>query len=397
MELNSGDVPLPESDFASTYRYKNKLRLQGHKIKRMVANRKSRGFCDPFDRDLLIQRMDTFNILNWTINDSRLTPLECATNGWKCHSKRRNELHCQDCHATILVRLSGSGGIGNSLLTSRIGNQTGDSHMSLLSNFLFESDLEEEEEEAEFRRALVASYVSRLHSDHYQECVWRADNLDLSLVKRQYYLHNYDMDRIIPQFGTSLRLLGMHQQVILGRKNFKKDIISESDMGILKNYTKRKYNSSLLLLALLGWELRQQRFGNRTLLLLGCKNCTRRILLGEFPSNLALGGVKKLSSCNYPPSTVYNNEDGLHPKSSYEVIASGDKWIDEFGDDEVNLIKEHENWCCMVGRYSSSDLPGYKVVLQMLKSNTFIEDNDDQIMQEEDHTFDDSMAQLRSI
>ncbi|VEU19415.1 DEKNAAC100790 [Brettanomyces naardenensis] len=389
-EMNGNETAPTDTDHAYCVSTSNRLRsTQGHKIKRLGASHqkgRNRTFCDPFDRDLLIERIETFNVLNWTVNDSRLTPLECATNGWSCHSKRKNELRCQGCHATILVRLNGLS--SNQAKTNR--------NMSLLSNFLFESDIEEEEEEADFRRALVTSYVNRLHTDHYQGCIWRADNLVLGLVKKEYYLSIGDMDRILPRFEKNLEFLGHHQQ-FLSLKNFRKDIISSADLSALKEYTQGLFSSSILLLVLLGWELKQQRFGKKTLVLLNCPNCTRRILLGEVSGSTSLDGVHRLSSCSYPPSTVYNGDDNQRPKSSYEVITNNSNCIDEFGDDEVNLINEHERWCCMVGRYSPTDLPGYKIVLRLLESNTFDVDmlQDDESASE--FSFDDSIAKLRSL
>lgn len=386
-DSSSRSIPDSSSNGSGTA---TSIRLRhGRKSKKLlgISGRNDHKFCDPFDREQMIKRIDTFNILNWTIDDKRLTPLECAANGWRCHSRRKNVLRCQGCHASILVNLNSAG--------TPNASSTSDNALSMLSNFMFESDLEEEKEEAEFCQALVTSYLNRLHTDHYAGCVWKADNLDMSLVKHQYYIGMAAMDRILPIFDHSLTELLRYQSLILSLKNFKHDIISPEDTEILKRYSHGRYNMSIMLIAFMGWELRQQQFQKKVLLLLHCPNCTRRILLGEVPSNqMTLAGIKRLGRCHYPPSMASINN------STFEMIASGES-ADEFGENDIDLVKEHERWCCMVGRYSSSDLPGYKMVVQMLRSNMSpeLDSEGDVIVPEaqDQGNFQDTIAKINSI
>ena len=374
---------------------------EGNKLKKLTAgkfNSRNRAFSDPFDREALLKRIGTFNILNWTVHDQRLMALECAANGWACHRKRRNELHCQGCHATILVRLTGPQDMFNPARSKASGENS--SKMSLLSNFLFESDIEEEEEEAEFREMLVTSYVNRLHTEHYAGCIWKQENLDMSLIKRQYYIRLSAMDRVLPLFYENLNVLGQHQDMILSLKEFKKSVLSQTALNALQEYTNHKYSPSISLIALLGWELRQQRFGDKTLVLLLCRSCTRRILLGTISNSSLLSDIRKLGSCNYPPPKELSDDGSKVSKSSYEIITSTDP-LDEYGNNVVNLVKEHEKWCCIVGRYSSNDSIGYETILNMLRSNSFSaqeEDMDDSLQPcDLDRKFNESIAKIRSI
>jgi len=374
---------------------------EGNKLKKLTAGKfsnRNRAFFDPFDREALLKRIQTFNILNWTVYDQRLTPLECAVNGWRCHRKRRNELHCQGCHATILVRLTGPQDRSNPTKSKSTGENS--NKMSLFSNFLFESDIEEEEEEAEFREMLVTSYVNRLHTEHYTGCIWKQDNLDMSLIKRQYYIRIAAMDRVLPLFYENLNALGQHQDIILSLKEYRKDIFPESTINALQEYTNYKYSPSILLIALLGWGLRQQKFGNKTLVLLLCRSCTRRILLGTVSNSSLLSDVQKLGSCSYPPPKELSDDGSKVSKSSYEINTSTDP-LDEYGNDVVNLVKEHEKWCCIVGRYSSEDSVGYETVLEMLRSNSFSaheEEMDEDLPSIDlDQKFNESIARIRSI
>ncbi|ODV86972.1 hypothetical protein CANARDRAFT_211472 [[Candida] arabinofermentans NRRL YB-2248] len=420
---------------------------------------------DTFDRELLNERIKSFNILTWTITDPILTPLECSINGWKCHSKRRNELHCQFCNAVIFVKLN---------LDNRNGSDGERGlDLNLFSNCLFESEDEDEAEEQwlKLRASLVESYLGRLKSEHYHTCIWKISRLDTNLIKRAYYWKLGDFDEITQYFGSNVSNLNSNKELILSFRNFDRrkinKAVSKEELKILQKYTNYEYDEIILLLALFGWELKQQKFGTKNLVLLKCFKCTRRILLGELSSKsqqkLKFGGnrIASLNSCEYPPEVVTNGNskisDGfefvdhhhqqLHEGkmlSSYDDVdidvedneeeeEEREEEEDEYGDDNddeddeeaVDLVNDHETWCCIISapdlETNSDDTDdikmsletdvkkgetvlGYQVALKVLESNCPIDvtmagnrgDDDVVIEDDDEYTFDQSMALLKS-
>ncbi|KAG7818595.1 hypothetical protein KL909_004985 [Ogataea angusta] len=302
---------------------------------------------DPFSKNTLDERINSFNILNWSIEDDKLNPLECAVNGWHCR-KRKNELHCNYCHAVLLIRL----------------NEQKDKN-NLVTNFLFVEDDEAEEQFLKVREQLISSYLRRLRTDHYPGCMWRNSNLDIGLVKKQYHLKISDMNEILEQYQSNLDNLIDHQEIIM-LKSYTTDILNRSQTEILQAYNST--NLILSMVALFGWELKQQRFGSKNLALLKCHKCTRRILLGESGN---LDHTEPLKSVNYPAEI--SNEDS-----------------------DINLLAEHEDWCCMVTEFNNQK--GYEVVLTILQSVSSTEGYEGmEVEQDHSYTFDSTMALLREF
>lgn len=325
--------------------------------------------CDPLDREQIIYRISTFNILNWTIEDDRLTPLECSVNGWKCHSKNKDVLCCSSCHARIMVRL---GGTGRTFMPAY--------SMSTYANYM-NDDIDQDQEEAELRRTIVGSYLSRLHTDHYEGCIWKA--VDESVGRRQYYLENSDFEQIQANYDRIVAQDGANEKLILRLKSFQRDILTQDEMNILRAYS-GKYNDVILMMATFGWEITQQKFGKQTLVLLKCCDCSRRILLGQIAGELP--NVAKLGTCSYPAADLTNDDNT--PFSAHEDFEN------DTGPD-VNLKTEHERWCCTVGRFAPEDLPGYKVGLKVIKS--LLTEAPDDSMAESEVDYDSSMAELRGL
>ncbi|KAG7882026.1 hypothetical protein KL937_000597 [Ogataea polymorpha] len=305
------------------------------------------GGTDPFNKNTLDERINSFNILNWSFEDDKLNPLECAVNGWQCH-KRKNELHCHYCNAVLLIRL----------------NEQNDKN-KIVTNFLFVEDEEAEEQFFKVREQLISSYLRRLRTDHYPGCMWRNSNLDIELVRKQYHLKISDMNEILEQYQGNLENLIDHQDIIM-LKSYTIDIVNKSQIEILQAYNST--NLILSMVALFGWELKQQKFGSKNLALLKCHKCTRRILLGESEN---LDHTEPLKSVSYPAEI--SNEDS-----------------------DINLLAEHEHWCCMVTEFNN--LKGYEVVLRILQSVS-LSDGYESMEVEQDHsyTFDSTMALLREF
>ncbi|KAH3661369.1 hypothetical protein OGAPHI_006776 [Ogataea philodendri] len=300
---------------------------------------------DPFDKHALNDRINSFTILNWAVDDPKLTPLECSVHGWECH-RRKNELHCQYCNAVLLVKLN----------ERTLENP--------VTNFLFLEDQESENQFVQVRAQLIESYLHKLYTHHYPGCIWKNANLEIGLVRKQYYLKLSDMDEIILQYQHNLENLLHHQEILL-MKNYTFDILSKPQIQILQAYDNTNLVASMI--ALFGWQLKQQRFGSKNLALLKCHKCTRRILLGE---TSILNRAEPLNSVQYPPEI---NTD----------------------ESEIDLLAEHESWCCMVAQ--SEDCQIYELVLKSLATTLPSKDLDE--METEPHTmdFDSTIALLREI
>ncbi|KAG7886827.1 hypothetical protein KL938_000480 [Ogataea parapolymorpha] len=306
-----------------------------------------RATTDPFNKNTLDERINSFNILNWSIEDDKLNPLECAVNGWQCH-KRKNELHCHYCNAVLLIRL----------------NEHKDKN-KIVTNFLFVEDEEAEEQFLKVREQLISSYLRRLRTDHYPGCMWRNSNLDIGLVRKQYHLKISDMNEILEQYQDNLDNLIDHQDIIM-LKSYTTDIVNKSQIEILQAYNST--NLILSMVALFGWELKQQKFGSKNLALLKCHKCTRRILLGESEN---LDHTEPLKSVSYPAEISKEDSD-------------------------INLLAEHEHWCCMVTEFNN--LKGYEVVLTILQSVSSSDGYEGmEVGQDHSYTFDSTMALLREF
>ncbi|GME89897.1 unnamed protein product [Ambrosiozyma monospora] len=336
------------------------------------------------------------------------------------------------CHAVILIKLNDisqqqsniaqgySIGYGNLLLGDEEeedyeGDDEGDgtSYTTITRKGVvgYGSSLKDK---LEVRKMLIDSYFNRLVSDHYDGCIWKntSNKLDFELVKNQYYLKMSQFDELVSEFDVRLDVLNKFQVDVLGgsvkfkEPNFEKladgrsglklsfnDVVSVlNQYGDFKNHILQqqvqKYNQTIMLIGLLGWCLKRQKFGDKYLLLLRCDKCGRRILLGEThqqSANLNNEGVEELSSCQYPPATrsslitrrtttANNSGFGLGngfgstfssgmsatrqqqltgpakpASSSYDQGVFAFDFEDEEEDqDEIDLIDEHQDWCCLV-------------------------------------------------
>ena len=352
----------------------------------------------PLSRSNLIKRINSFSVFNWTIENSKLTPLICATQGWKCHPVRKNELHCTSCHSGIIVKLPElkeyDENVRENSTKKLFNNHHDDDHYynEIFANnndkyelqfeyrFLDDEldDDEEEDDDIHVYETLVNSYVTRLSTDHYPTCTF-LPLLPLTPKDENYYLSPKDMSRELIKFQGRLDILRKHRHKLIGR-NFKTQFLSKDEKTFLLQYLQNITtdedmnididididgnetlstdmrifpNIDVILPALLGWDLKLQKFHQTRFLLLKCEGCTRRILLNTS------------SDSDDDPGDVHGVEELPPCPHRAEIPASEE--LTEFDetdpdDDGIDLEGEHANWCCM--RH------GWRIVLEGLRSAT---------------------------
>ncbi|CDK27726.1 unnamed protein product [Kuraishia capsulata CBS 1993] len=322
---------------------------------------------NPYDTSQLLERMSTFEILRWTIDDQRLTPLECSRFGWHC--ARKNELECSTCHAVMMVKLD---------------------VLSSTSALFFEDedpedDVDQEEESRQLQFRLVDNYLQRLHSDHFVHCPWKNKGVPLS-----YYLFDYT-DTSTQLANLENTLLELQDNVdLLSTRSFKL-ALDDSVINDLQAWTNGKIGKLAATVGLLGWELKIQTFGTKKLSLLKCPRCLRRILLSEV-SNAKLQSI--------PPNGV------LMPIDFPPELGSENDESDE-NEEEINVIEEHQPWCSFVALTEHEHIQGYKLIMAMIQSNknglgtsipsTPLDRDNDEIMSDADMSVNESLSRLEDL
>lgn len=420
-------ITINSSNDKSNKRQLYYLRGQQQQQQQPKINNNTRSFPSPLSRSYYIKRLSTFSVLNWTINDSKLSPLICAAQGFKCHPIRKNELHCTSCHSSIIIKLpenpdnefnSNNSNYNYNKKKKTFNNlHHTDNYNQILNNtekyelpFQFEIEMLDDEfednsnDDTYIYETLVNSYVGRLTTDHYNTCSF-LPFLPLSPKDENYYISSKDIQREIIKFNNRLNLMKRHKNLLIN-KNFKRSFLTNDEIEFLKEYL-RKYskddneidieiedpnintnlfiNPSLdvILPALLGWELKIQKFCNENFLLLNCECCTRRILLSTIDTldndntnnnGTKYQGIEELNACPYKAEipmreemTEFDETLGFTHKLNYGrnlINGEGNEEENEDEDDEddemIDLEQEHDNWCCMK--------QGWRVVLEGLRS-----------------------------
>lgn len=374
-------------DYNSTPRSNDKsnkkqlVYLRGHKLQTV------RSLPSPLSRSHLIKRLNTFSVLNWTISSPKLSPLVCATQGWKCHPVRKNELHCTSCHSGIIVKLAESPenkSHYNSGFNTHHYNYNDNTILNNSDEYEFQFqfqflDDEYEDDDSHVYDTLVNSYVSRLSTDHYTTCTF-LPLLPLSPNDQNYYITAKDIPREILKFENRLDTLKKNKDRLIGR-NFNCQFLTKDEIKFLLEYLKQNskddidididddninmnlsINPSLdvILPGLLGWELKMQQFHNEKFLLLKCECCTRRILLSTVNTE-NVQDVQELKSCPHKAEIPAREE----PTEFDETILPKQQELEYDEEDEyIDLEKEHDSWCCMT--------QGWRIALEGLRSCTDI-------------------------
>lgn len=346
-----------------------------------------RAVASPLSRSFLIKRLLTYSVFNWSISDPALSPLICATQGWKCHPVRKNELHCTSCHAGMIVKVPEQPEVVTTKGNPIFNNQHHtDNYDNILNNtekydspfeFKFlEDDLDGNEmsDNLHVYETIVNSYVNRLSTDHYPTCSF-LPLLPLYPKDENYYLSVKDISREVPRFNKRLSIMKKYKDMLSG-KNFQTQILQQDEKEFLLSYLKRfevhdqmdvddEPSLDVILPALLGWELKVQKFHNDMFLLLKCECCTRRILLTSYnKDSLRLNDIEELKPCPHRAEipareqrTEFDEATKIDNYHFYDVDGYDE---DEEEDERTHLENEHDTWCCM--------RKGWRIVLEGLRS-----------------------------
>lgn len=298
---------------------------------------------NPYSRQNLLDRLRTFNALNWQIpyspasND--LTELLCASHGWTCESISRNNntknhLRCSSCNAELILRFN---------------NEV---PLPIYAPFLFDSD-----DVQLANDNLVREYITQVQSTgHISTCSWNKIHTPLNSV---YYLTPYVSftdETLIREYLETLFHLTKNCQTLVDHVSEVQNIlppiqtedlshfVNASNIWLLSRYYKEdKENSAQVLatscppwiywLAAMGWDLNAQKFAQESILLLICSNCNQRVFLKNTQESFT-GNVlssKVLSPCEFPPHL-----ENVTPKD-FECV--------EEEDEEETKNFGHKLWC----------------------------------------------------
>ncbi|GME70948.1 unnamed protein product [[Candida] boidinii] len=394
-----------------------------------------------FDKQGLFDRINSYNITNWNIEEEELNPLVCSLYGWKCDSSRRsrnrkNELECVSCHARLLIKLDSDAGNSNS------------NNYDILKILNGSDDEEEDEEEqGEFyddgdehlsysemvRKRLVKNYLQLLKSTgHYSFCSWYFKSMSMNYYKISINDINDIMNNLEKNFINLIKFKKFFQfKKIKKTKKFEeiesnfeinqkilKDLLLNSKSRENKENKDIDYNDNiyikLILISLLNWEIKFQKFGYKVIILLKCNKCTRRILIGELSedefekimnmrddrdgdgnnddtySNLILPEVNTRPMIITEQKTEFdlnlekdNSNNSNDSNDNHEYVSMFDDNVngqgqgnsvdeyDEYDDEEeegvIDLVNEHHRWCCIINESSNSEILGYELIYEMLK------------------------------
>lgn len=343
-----------------------------HKIKNSAGDAKTVGRkrdpeFDPYSRRDLLKRLSTFTALNWHIPPTRnscINELQCARNGWKCvsitaNNNTKNHLMCTACNHQLILKFNDIS--------------------SPLEFVPFDFDIEDIQE---LNESLFTEYSKQITtSAHGVECPWRDFETPLDGV---YYLRPYinsTNQLLTDEYLSNLKNLVDNLDVLKGYSgifsekllmddqspNFA-EFVNISKCWLLSRYYKENKENNFNLLervpmwfykiAVLGWDLHTQSFSNQLVLLLICSKCNKRVFLNSvhhepiekgnaievsnLGMNLSSSGV--LSPCKIP--AVFQGPN--HPHDSMYTESGPDEFVDDLEKEKIDLIEEHEPWCCSI-------------------------------------------------
>lgn len=337
--------------------HKSKLALSSTEENIENSNLSLSGF-DPFNRDQLLERLRTFNALNWHIPPGKntgvqLTELLCAVNGWTCQSIARNNnvknhLMCSKCGSELILRFNA------------------EEEQPEFAPFHF--DLEDIQEVNLNLKAQYSQQVQAL--GHQSSCPWTKV---LTPINTVYYLTPYlasTNETLIELHTKALKSLLDNLMIIQEHAGFlstlcpKPQAISKyadfcraSNLWLISRYfnnDKENYGSVLAkscpawlyCVSAMGWDVYTQEFNGKTVLLMICQSCNQRIFLkkstdGEVDYNRE--HPKVLTPCEYTAAIP-------HASAKFS-----NEYMDDIEEDEQDKdpYLGHKQWCCQV-----SDMAG---------------------------------------
>ncbi|EGW34460.1 uncharacterized protein SPAPADRAFT_59885 [Spathaspora passalidarum NRRL Y-27907] len=259
---------------------------------------------DPYDLNMLLGRLRSFNSLNWQVpNSPQLNELKCARNGWKCASFARNiknHLICTNCHQQLILRFS----------NNNISNDTSPFDIDFLSGKEYDDELNSK---------LIEKYMVQIETTgHSTECSWRNFETPLDGV---YYPRHYlsaTNTFLITQYlknlkslvDNSLILQEHYDQIFKSSSLQSPEFINISNQWLLARYYKLdKENVSACLqhipvwfyeIAAQGWSLNAQRYANDVILVMSCGMCNSRVFLNTVTPASNLNTLQALTPVKYP-------------------------------------------------------------------------------------------------
>lgn len=327
---------------------------------------------DPYSRDLLLQRLRTYNALNWSIPPSPcevLSEVVCASNGWICESiarnnKTKNHLKCTSCGNQIILRFNS------------VDQQP--------AYAPFQFDVEDIQA---LNDNLKAQYVHQIQDfGHASTCPWIKFHTPLMGV---YYLTPYistsnetliaDYLDILRNLTENLAILQQHSltfgQLVpaIAVEEFSRFSRISNSWLLSRYFKENKENIASVLerlclpwlywLAAMGWNLNIQRFSSQTVLLLICTKCNQRVFLHKdsektMNSTPAVSSSKILTPCEFPAHIQKHSQFSM-------------EYLDEMEDDEepdTNL--GHKPWCFHVTNMANHTFYEYfmKMILELEKN-----------------------------
>lgn len=352
---------------------KSKNHYNYHKFKQSAKSTPTKSklkgsHTDPFSREQLMKRLSTFTALNWYlpygVESEEFNELKCARNGWRCASNTseywvKNHLICTGCNAQLFLKFNDA--------------------LSPSSVMPFHFDMEDY---LEINQSLIQVYLDQIESlGHEKNCTWIYFECPLQEV---YYSRPYlwkTREELINGFLRNLSSLVENGSVlrdsieksnltlITGQVKEENTFIERSKTLLLdKVYGDEKEKLANLLsvtpneffyVALLGWCLNIQSFGNVLILLLTCTKCNKRIIInsavgGPIQKNsvssctdngIRLSASKILSPCEFPP-TKLSAEHEAESLYTFQGLDQSESSIDS--NEQYDLAKEHKPWCSII-------------------------------------------------
>lgn len=364
---------------------KQKNHFLYHKSKQnhlLLENIRSSKVYDPYNHDSLIERIKTFSVMNWVIPEDQgpvitdlvnepvndpsnnsithninsdninsdninsqntphiqnnpttnptpeLTPLKCASNGWKCLSfslsSSKNHLLCTYCNRQLFLK--------------------------------FDDDPDQD-----INHLLISNYLQQITSSgHDENCIWKTFETPLEGIYYPRPYLNTTNELLIRDYLQNLNNL-VSNLLILTELDYKfdsqslgrimdPDFIKVSNEWLIHRYMKdNKENFSSLLeltppvfygLAVLGWSIHIQTFSNQTILLLVCNKCNQRLFLNTEVDieELKLSRSKVLTPVKVPVSRISSS-------SIYDLEEEENDLFDPF---------DHKPWCCNINEMTGGD------------------------------------------
>lgn len=312
---------------------------------------------DPYSRDLLLQRLRTFNALNWNVpSPGKLNELVCASKGWVCesivrNSNTKNHLKCCTCGNLLVLRFN--------VMDEQ--PQYAPFQFDMEDIHLLNDNLE-----TQYLRQI-------LELGHSSTCSWTKFQTPLSV----YYLTPHissTNEVLISDYLTVLRNLTENYAILQDHTTAYGQLVPSalvdlfslfakvSNMWLIsKYYRENQENIAAMLdrmsapwlywLAAMGWDLNIQTFSSQTVLLLICSKCNQRLFLrksDESESVPTVSSSKILTPCQFPAhiggTSVFSTE-----------------YMDEMEEEEYDVNLGHKPWCCNL---HNTGVPFYEYFMQ---------------------------------